>query len=179
MSMELEQRFPSSQIMNALSVVYLQFWLTDVDEIELRQHLSVIKNVFGQPKEMETTPDKWEWTRELVSPGGLDKELECFRIAMLHNSHHAMRAIDPHIHPLTKLWRNLSLFPMLPGVLPEYFKLAELAMIMVPFSSPLYVILMFAYMSVDFGMNLFTNVFITCRSLGVWRTRGRSRICRT
>jgi hypothetical protein len=80
---------------------------------------------------METTPEKWEWTCELVSPRTLDKTLECFRIAMLHNSHQAMRAIDPHIHPLTKLWQNLSLFPMLPGVLLEFFKLAELAMIMV------------------------------------------------
>jgi hypothetical protein len=42
-----------------------------------------------------------------------------------------MRAIDPHIHPMTKLWCNLSLSSMLPGVFPEYFKLAEMAMIMV------------------------------------------------
>jgi hypothetical protein len=54
---------------------------------------------------------------------------------MMHNSLHVMRAIDPHIHPMTKLWRNLSLSPMLPRVFPEYYKLAEMAMIMV-FSEP-------------------------------------------
>jgi hypothetical protein len=49
----------------------------------------------------------------------------------LHNNLHAMRAIDPHIHPMTKLWRNLSLSPMLPTIFPEFYKLAEMAMIMV------------------------------------------------
>jgi hypothetical protein len=42
-----------------------------------------------------------------------------------------MRDIDTHIHPITKLWRSLSLSPYLTAVFPEYFKLAELAMIMV------------------------------------------------
>jgi hypothetical protein len=84
---------------------------------------------------METTPNKWEWTWEkIVSPGTLDKQLECFQIAMLHNSHHAMRAIDLHIHPLMKLWQNLSLSPMLPRAFSEYFKVVKLAMIMVLFS---------------------------------------------
>jgi hypothetical protein len=133
MTMELEHRFPSCQIMDALNIVYPQFWLAEVNERELQLHLGVIKKVFGHSKEMETSPDKWERTREIVSPSALDKQLECFRIAMASNSLHAMRAIDPQIHPMTKLWRNLSLSPMLPGVFPEYFKLAELAMIMVQF----------------------------------------------
>ena len=85
---------------------------------------------------METSPDQWECIlhiQELVSPSALDKQRECFQITMSYNSHHAMRAIDPYIHPLMKLWRNLNLSPMLPGVISEYFKLAGLAMIMVVF----------------------------------------------
>jgi hypothetical protein len=89
---------------------------------------------------VEIAPGKWEWTRELVSPSTLDKQLECFRIAMVHNSHHSMRAIDFHIHPLMKLWRNLSLSPMLPGVLSEFFKLTEVAMFMI--NSSLYFLCM-------------------------------------
>jgi hypothetical protein len=133
MTMELEHRFPSCQIMDSLCIVYLQFWLADVNERKLQLHLGVIKKVFGQPKQVETSPGKWKRSRELLSAVALDRQLECFRIAMVSNSLHAMSAIDPHIHPITKLWRNLSLFPMLPGVFPEYFKLAELAMIMVCF----------------------------------------------
>jgi hypothetical protein len=131
MIMELQQRFPSSQIMDAFCIVYPQFWLGEVNEVELQRHLGVLKVVFGQQKEIQTSPEKWEWTPELLSPVALEQQLECFRIAMLHNSLHAMRAIDPHIHPMTKLWRNLSLSPMLPTVFPEFYKLAEMAMIMV------------------------------------------------
>jgi hypothetical protein len=46
-TLELEQQFPSSQVMNALNIVYPQFWLAKVNEIEPLQHLDVIKNVFG------------------------------------------------------------------------------------------------------------------------------------
>jgi hypothetical protein len=133
MAMELEQRFPSSQIMDVLSIVYPQFWLADMSERALQLYLGVIKKFFGHTKEVETSLGKWEKSPELLSPGALDKQLEYFRIAMIHNSLHAMRAINLHIHPITKLWRNLSLSPMLPGVFPEYFRLAELAMIMVSF----------------------------------------------
>jgi hypothetical protein len=35
MTMELEQRFPPSQVMDALNIVYPQFWLAEVNEIEL------------------------------------------------------------------------------------------------------------------------------------------------
>lgn len=73
MTMELEQCFPPSHIMNAISILYPQFSLTKANELELLQHLAVIKNIFGHPKKMETTPYKWEWTYELVSPGILDK----------------------------------------------------------------------------------------------------------
>jgi hypothetical protein len=118
MTMELEHRFPSCQIMDSLCIVYLQFWLADVNERKLQLHLGVIKKVFGQPKQVETSPGKWERSCELLSTVALDRQLECFRIAMVSNSLHTMRAIDPHIHPITKLWRNLSLSPMLPGVFP-------------------------------------------------------------
>jgi hypothetical protein len=46
-TLELEQQFPSSQVMNALNIVYPQFWLAKVNDIEPLQHLDVIKNVFG------------------------------------------------------------------------------------------------------------------------------------
>ena len=68
---------------------------------------------------------------ELLSPVALEQQLECFRIAMLYNNLYTMRAIDPHIHPMMKLRGNLSLSPMLPIVFPEFYKLVEMAMIMV------------------------------------------------
>jgi hypothetical protein len=52
MAVELEQRFPSSQIMDALSIVYPQFWLADVSERALQLHLVVIKKFFGQQRRL-------------------------------------------------------------------------------------------------------------------------------
>ena len=134
--------------MDAFSIIYPQFWLVEVSEKDLQTHVSVIKKFFGQPKEIESSLGNWEWTREIISPTALDKQLECFKISMASNSLHAMRAIDPHIHPLTKLWHNLSLSPMLPTVFPQYFKLAELAMIMVLIPSQICIILNILYMIV-------------------------------
>ena len=48
---------------------------------------------------------------------------------MANNPPHAMRAMDTHIHPLTKLWRALAQSGPLKGMFPEFFKLAEIAMI--------------------------------------------------
>ena len=46
MIIELQQRFPSNQIMDAFSIVYPQFWLGEVNEAELQRHFGVLKVVF-------------------------------------------------------------------------------------------------------------------------------------
>ena len=42
---------------------------------------------------------------------------------------YAMKAMDTHIHPLTKLWRALIQSGPLKRMFPEFFKLAEITMI--------------------------------------------------
>lgn len=78
MTMELEHRFLSCQIMDSSCIVYPQFWLADVNEREMQLHLGMIKKVFGQPKQVETNLGKWERSRELLSAVALDRQLECF-----------------------------------------------------------------------------------------------------
>jgi hypothetical protein len=98
---------------------------------ELHMHLNIIKQYKRQPRQIEITPEKTECIPKLLSSAALDKQLESFQISMVNNAQSAMRAIDTHIHPITKLWRSLSLSPYLTIVFPEYFKLAKLDMIMV------------------------------------------------
>jgi hypothetical protein len=45
--MELEQRFPSSHIMDAFSIVYSQFWLAKVIKSKLQLYLGILKVAFG------------------------------------------------------------------------------------------------------------------------------------
>jgi hypothetical protein len=47
---ELQNRFPSSHIMNSLYIVYPQFWLGKVVDRELHMHLNIIKQYWGQPR---------------------------------------------------------------------------------------------------------------------------------
>jgi hypothetical protein len=117
--------------MNALCIVYPQFWLGEDVDRDLYTNLNIIKQYWGQPREIQVTSERSEWVPELHSSTALDKQLDCFRISIVNNAQSAMRAVDSHIHPITKLWRNFSLSPYLTTVFPEYFKLAELAMIMV------------------------------------------------
>ena len=60
---------------------------------------------------------------------------------------HSPCSIDPHIHPMTKLWQNLSLSPMLSTVFHEFYKLVEMAMIMV--------LLLHSYFSLEFFFGVF------------------------
>jgi hypothetical protein len=45
--MELEQRFPPSHVMDAFCIVYLQFWLGEVSNMDLQHHLGVLKIMFS------------------------------------------------------------------------------------------------------------------------------------
>jgi hypothetical protein len=65
----------------------------------------------------------------VLSAMALDRQLHWFAVAMANNSLHAMRAMDTHIHPLTKLWRALAQSGPLKGMFPGFFKLAKIAMI--------------------------------------------------
>ena len=110
-----------------MCIIYPQFWLGEVVDRELHMHLNIIKQYWRQPRQNEIIMEKTEWIPELLSSIALDY----FWILMVINAQSTMRAIDTHIHPTTKLWRSLSLSSYLTIVFPEYFKLAELALIMV------------------------------------------------
>ena len=46
---ELKARFPVHNIMDALGVVYPQYWLQEsAPEVSFRKHLDVLKNFYGE-----------------------------------------------------------------------------------------------------------------------------------
>ena len=48
---ELKARFPSQGVMDALSIVYHQYWQdSQAVEKSFRKHLDIIKSQYGQPK---------------------------------------------------------------------------------------------------------------------------------
>jgi len=87
--------------MDALSLIYPQYWLQGNCEASFRKHIDVIKKKFGEPK--------WIFGKEgnkLVPPvldySLLELQQPMFKLAMFSNS---MVAMEPPflVNPLTKL----------------------------------------------------------------------------
>ena len=72
--------------MDAFSIVYVQFWMDGVVEANLYQYLGVMKQTFGEPKEMDINPNQYEWALELLSSNTLHKQFA------------TMCGIELHIH---------------------------------------------------------------------------------
>ena len=131
MVMELGSRFPPCEVMDALSIVYPQFWLEPGHEDKLTGYMNTLKQTYARTKDFSSATHVCDTCPAVLSAMALDRQLHWFAVAMANNSLHAMRAMDTHIHPLTKLWRALAQSGPLKGMFPEFFKLAEIAMIQV------------------------------------------------
>jgi hypothetical protein len=131
MAMELESRFPPSEVMDALSIVYPQFWLEPGHEDKLTGYMNTLKQTYGHTRDISSAPHVYDTSPAVLSGRALDQQFHWFAVAMVNNSPHAMRDVDLHVHPLTKLWRALAQSGPLKGMFPEFFKLAEIAMIQV------------------------------------------------
>jgi hypothetical protein len=131
MVMKLKSRFPPSEVMDALSIVYPQFWLELRHEDKLTWYMNTLKQTYAHTKDFSSATHVCDTCPAVLSTMTLDRQLHWFAVAMANNSPRPMRAMDTHIHPLTKLWRALAQSGPLKGMFPEFFKLAEIAMIQV------------------------------------------------
>jgi hypothetical protein len=103
---ELRSRFPSQEVLDALDLLYPQYWAMPDAVKKFPKHLCVIKNWYGMEKtiimdgiqqQCESIVDNWR----------LDSEQGYFKIAMINN--HAVAMLLPYdVNPLTQLWRVLD-----------------------------------------------------------------------
>lgn len=121
---KLEKRFPTIDVIDALGVVYLQYWMSSIAVETFLQHLEVLKCIYGQPKQVR---------EELIIPALVDvhwlsKQFFFLKISMLNN---AQRAMDNNfgMNPLTCLWMKLSNNALLVSKLLEFLKLAKIAVV--------------------------------------------------
>jgi hypothetical protein len=122
---ELERRFPAVDVMDALGVVYPQYWVSPTATETFPQHLEVLKRSFGHPKRVQdmTAP-------ALLDAQRLADQSSFFKLSMLNNS---QWAIDNNfgVNPLSRLWQKLSSNALLASKLSEFVKLAEIAAVTV------------------------------------------------
>jgi hypothetical protein len=88
--------------------------------------MNTLKQTYAHTKDFSSTTHVWDTCPAVLSAMTFDRQLHWFAVAMANNSPHAMRVLDTHIHPLTKLWRALSQSGPLKGMFLEFFKLQKL-----------------------------------------------------
>jgi hypothetical protein len=92
---ELTSRFPSHGLMDALGVIYPQYWRdSETAEPSFHKHLDVIKEFYGQPKWIGED-DKKRLIPPLLDCFQLELQQLLFKLAMISN-YYAM--LKPHFN---------------------------------------------------------------------------------
>jgi hypothetical protein len=124
---KLDQHFVDFKLMNALDIMYPQFWMQlDVD-YSFSLHMAIIKKHYSQAKKVKPS------LLQVVKPldvNILDLHMCIFKFTMKTQVPKAM--VEPFdINHVTKLWviiKNNALFTQ---YLDEYLKLAEIMVVLV------------------------------------------------
>lgn len=117
--------------MNALGLVFPQYWLKPGCDEDVQLHISVLKSHFGVTRtilrESETVAQQ---VLEPLNSVTLSQQATLFKQTM---KKHADAAISEPFdeNPLTKVWSRLAASPTLRERLSEWFKVAEIAMVTV------------------------------------------------
>jgi hypothetical protein len=122
---ELSSRFPASALMDALGVVYPQYWLQPQAEELFEGHFSVLKNHYCFERHHGDVHSP-----ALLDLSTLNHQCSQFKGAMRANLATVLEK-PITVNPLTKLWRTLSMSVVLRKHFPKWFKAAELAAVQV------------------------------------------------
>ena len=178
MVMELESRLSPSEVMDVLSIVYFQIWLEPGHENKLTGYMNTLKQTYGRTKDISSATHVYDTCLVVLSGMALDQQFHWFAVAMANNSPHAMRAMDTHIHPLTKLWRALAQSGPLKSMFPEFFKLAKIAMIqergyilIQVISLKFLMLFVFMFLNVSWLLTDFVSLHPFCRFLGAYKMK--------
>jgi hypothetical protein len=126
---ELDRRFPDSELMNALSIVFPQFWLQSTCDELFALHMNTIRGHFAvvgfvnrgtveEPKIVQVDP--------LLDARTLGLQTSLFKLTMKSNAKSAME--EPRDKNLvSKLWQKVGQNALMLSRLSEFIKLAEIA----------------------------------------------------
>jgi hypothetical protein len=126
---QLERRFPDCDIMEALGVIFPQYWLQDTCDDLFPVHLQVLKDWLCGVRSVVVGSGEERQAKQIAGPldaHQLDLQLCLFKLTM--KSHAAKTMEQPHtVNPVTKLWQKLGCNALLLSKLSEYMKLAQIA----------------------------------------------------
>jgi hypothetical protein len=82
MVMELESRFPRSEVMDALSIVYPQFWLEPGHKNKLTRYMNTLKQTYAHTKDFSSATHVCDTCPAVLSVMALDWQLHWFVVAI-------------------------------------------------------------------------------------------------
>lgn len=124
---ELDARFPAQHVMNAMGILYPQYWCTPNAEDMFDSHLRTLMDMYGHGRILGEGEKKL-LIKPLIDRDALISQRALFKTCMKSNSRAAM--LPPYdINPLTKVWRVLQSNHNLTQNFGEFLKLAEIALV--------------------------------------------------
>ena len=130
---QLDKRYPKFEIMEALSVVFLQYWLQIKCDEFFPVHLLIIKDWFSNLKvSMFEFGDEKEPKQvgALLDSSTLDVQAVLFKLTMKSHIAKAMENLDLG-NLVTRMWQRLGCNILVLSKLSEYMKLTKIAMTVV------------------------------------------------
>jgi hypothetical protein len=128
---ELEERFPASDLVNAIGVVFPQYWMGPNCLELFPLHLDILKNYYFSARDIETDRESGGRTivDALLNGRDLDNQATLFKQTMIKHAPKVMEdALKLGKNPLSLLWSRLQgSGGYLCGYLTEWFKMADLA----------------------------------------------------
>jgi hypothetical protein len=82
---ELQRRFPEHAVLDALGIIYPQYWLQPDAEVTFAKHLDTLKNWYCNARVLGTGVDK-EVIPGILDRWSLDSQQGYFKIAMKSNA---------------------------------------------------------------------------------------------
>jgi hypothetical protein len=119
--------------MEALGIVFPQYWLQEKCDELFPLHLQVIKAWFCNFKVANFRVGGERELRQVAAPldsKALDMQAVLFKLTMKSHAAKAMECPDS-VNPVTKVWQKLGCNALLLSKLSEYMKLAEVAVTVV------------------------------------------------
>lgn len=128
---ELKARFPEQHVLNALGVVYPQYWANGGGLDTFNKHLEILKGFYCEPKWIDDGTEGSKGRKlvsRLLDSWKLESQQGMFKTAMQSNW---QLALEPPFtcNPLTKLWRILDGNSLTQHLFSEYLKLAEISLV--------------------------------------------------
>jgi hypothetical protein len=127
---EMSLWFPVAHLMDALGIIYPQYWLEEGCDSKFEKHLRFVKAEYGHSVPFSTAILPNGSLDPILSPAKLDLQMTLFMQCMKENAARMMKK-PFKINPVTWLWRSIDANSFLKHQLSKYITVAEIAIVMV------------------------------------------------